>query len=231
MRRIALLALAAILGACNPSYVTLDTGTTGCDDCGDDTGTPVVDPNDVDNDDDGYTENGGDCDDGSATVHPGATEVCEDGVDQDCNGGDAECSGGDDTGNPNDGEGNLEITVAYPWGDGAVVCLDYEVVTDRDYLGVISGEAWEDAGGCVEVVDGVATWAIDAGYSADAVRYDVDFPQGGNLCEGYDDTAHLLVETGVTYGVSTWTPVTYSMSWEDSGVTYYGCSAAAYSPE
>lgn len=32
-----------------------------------------------------------DCDDADASIHPGATEVCGDGVDQDCAGGDAAC--------------------------------------------------------------------------------------------------------------------------------------------
>jgi len=36
-------------------------------------------------DEDGFTENGGDCDDENGDIHPGATEVC-DGVDNDCNG-------------------------------------------------------------------------------------------------------------------------------------------------
>ncbi len=45
----------------------------------------------VDNDGDGYTENGGDCNDGDATIHPGAAETCEDGIDQDCNGSDLPC--------------------------------------------------------------------------------------------------------------------------------------------
>jgi hypothetical protein len=39
----------------------------------------------------GYVSNGLDCDDGNATVHPGATEQCEDGLDNDCSGGDATC--------------------------------------------------------------------------------------------------------------------------------------------
>ena len=40
---------------------------------------------DEDNDGDGYSENEGDCDDGNATVHPNATEIC-DGLDNDCDG-------------------------------------------------------------------------------------------------------------------------------------------------
>ena len=40
-------------------------------------------PNNIDDDNDGYTENQGDCDDTNATVYPGATEL-EDGIDNDC---------------------------------------------------------------------------------------------------------------------------------------------------
>lgn len=223
------------LTACNPNVVISgdDTGTD-CTQCSGDTDTDTdtggdIDPNDVDNDGDGFTEHEGDCNDANDDVSPVADEVCGDGVDQNCSGGDAAC---DDTGtdNPNDGEGNLAVVVDYPWGDGDVVCLDYEVVTDRAYLGTISGDAWEDAGGCVVVVDGKATWYLDVGYNMDAVRYDVDFPSGGNICEGYDTTAHNLVDSGVTYGTATWSVGSYSMSWDDGGVTYYGCSAVAYAP-
>ncbi len=43
-----------------------------------------------------------DCDDGEATVYPGATEVFDDGIDQDCDGADATAPTGDDTGAPGD---------------------------------------------------------------------------------------------------------------------------------
>ena len=45
-----------------------------------------------DKDGDGYTENQGDCNDNSATVYLGATEICGDGIDQDCSGADLTCS-------------------------------------------------------------------------------------------------------------------------------------------
>lgn len=63
-------------------HVLLDGGTTlaTCADDGD------LDCNDVDNDGDGYTENEGDCDDTDNTVHPGASEVCGDSIDNNCNG-------------------------------------------------------------------------------------------------------------------------------------------------
>jgi formylglycine-generating enzyme required for sulfatase activity/pimeloyl-ACP methyl ester carboxylesterase len=46
----------------------------------------------VDNDGDGYTEEQGDCDDGNPAAYPGAAEICDDGVDQDCDGADAICA-------------------------------------------------------------------------------------------------------------------------------------------
>ena len=39
----------------------------------------------------GYAAVGGDCDDGDDTIHPGASEVCGDGVDSDCDGGPGPC--------------------------------------------------------------------------------------------------------------------------------------------
>jgi hypothetical protein len=39
----------------------------------------------------GYIENGDDCDDSQESAHPGAEEICDDGIDQNCNGDDWEC--------------------------------------------------------------------------------------------------------------------------------------------
>ena len=44
---------------------------------------------DFDNDHDGLTANQGDCDDGNASVHPGATDIPGNGIDEDCSGADA----------------------------------------------------------------------------------------------------------------------------------------------
>lgn len=43
-------------------------------------------PEDVDDDGDGFTETGGDCDDDDAAIHPGAPDPPADGIDQDCDG-------------------------------------------------------------------------------------------------------------------------------------------------
>jgi len=41
----------------------------------------------------GYVINSSDCDDSNSDLHPGATEICGDGIDQDCNGSDLICPG------------------------------------------------------------------------------------------------------------------------------------------
>lgn len=48
-------------------------------------------PENVDDDSDGYTENQGDCDDTQSSINPDATEICGDNIDQDCDGSDVIC--------------------------------------------------------------------------------------------------------------------------------------------
>jgi len=49
-------------------------------------------------DKDGYSLKEGDCNDADPTIHPDATEICGDGIDQDCNGHDQICGDDDDDG-------------------------------------------------------------------------------------------------------------------------------------
>jgi hypothetical protein len=53
--------------------------------------TPNNDSGDEDLDSDGVTKNEGDCNDNESAIHPGAKEICDDGIDQDCNGKDLAC--------------------------------------------------------------------------------------------------------------------------------------------
>lgn len=99
-------------------FSDIDCGGTDCDDanpainpgadeiCGDgiDQNCDDLDetcPPCADGDGDGYTNDacgGLDCDDADATIHPGAEDVCEDGIDQDCVGGDRTCACADSDG-------------------------------------------------------------------------------------------------------------------------------------
>ncbi len=73
----------------------------------DDNETPQSTITDADVDQDGYTENEGDCDDADSAIHPGANEICGDGTDQDCDGSDSDCvSELEDT--DDDGDGYTE---------------------------------------------------------------------------------------------------------------------------
>lgn len=64
----------------NVAYYTWVKGSGGSDDDDDD------DANDKDNDGDGYTVDQGDCNDKNKNIHPGAIEICGDGIDNDCDG-------------------------------------------------------------------------------------------------------------------------------------------------
>jgi len=74
------LALGALLAfGCGPS-----SGGNGDDDGG--VGTPDGGPETTDDDHDGYSEVEGDCNDNDPSIHPGANEVCDDNIDNNCNG-------------------------------------------------------------------------------------------------------------------------------------------------
>ncbi|HEX8117169.1 MAG TPA: putative metal-binding motif-containing protein [Pyrinomonadaceae bacterium] len=66
----------------------LDNDCDGKVDCADETCLNDC----ADRDGDGYSAAEGDCDDDNAGVHPGATEICGDGVDNDCRSGDDPCT-------------------------------------------------------------------------------------------------------------------------------------------
>ncbi|CAI8153939.1 MAG: Uncharacterised protein [Formosa sp. Hel3_A1_48] len=81
----------------------------------------------TDDDNDGYTENQGDCDDTNAQVNPGATEI-EDGIDNDCDGEIDE--GFEDSGTVDDIDGNSYDYLTY--GDQVWTVENAKMVTYRD---------------------------------------------------------------------------------------------------
>ena len=74
----------------------------------------------------GYVSDSTDCDDSQASVHPGAPEILDDGIDQDCNGSDSTCCAlsGDANSDLNVDIGDVTFLVNYMFGKGpAPVCL------------------------------------------------------------------------------------------------------------
>lgn len=145
----------------DPSTASHDKGPSYPDDDGDGYGTGDV-PAPVCDVAVGFAAQNGDCDDGDPSTHPGAAEVCQDGVDNNCDGVSEGCGpwgiGGPSTadavlrgeGEGNafgitvanigdlDGDGRDDVFVADPWDDagGANAGAAY-VVTDP-LLGVVS---------------------------------------------------------------------------------------------
>jgi hypothetical protein len=66
------------------ALVGCPSNDTGTRDTGDD--TPDTDPLDVDDDGDGFSENQGDCDDDDPALAPDVAEICDNGIDEDCDG-------------------------------------------------------------------------------------------------------------------------------------------------
>jgi hypothetical protein len=105
----------------------------------------------------GFTDNDDDCDDGAATVYPGAPEVPYDGIDQDCDGDDVcdvdgdgfdsvDCPDGDDC---DDGDADINPDAAETWYDGVDADCDDASDYDADGDGFDSlsygGEDCDDA--------------------------------------------------------------------------------------
>jgi hypothetical protein len=142
---------------------------------------PGLDPDDADGD--GWTDTCGDCDAADVTIHPGAPEICGDGIDQDCSGADApgdldndtyldDVCGGPDC-DPSDPLVNPGVDAD---GDGSNMCLD----CDDDDATLVPGNTETCGDGIDQNCDG-----IDQPTDADGDAY-IDLVCGGDDCDSTD---------------------------------------------
>ena len=130
-----------------------------------------VDPCDgVDLDGDGWTDCDDDCDDQDPAIHPGAEEICDDGIDQNCDGATDEYADDDGDGYSNcDGDCDDGDPLAFP---GGVEVCDF---SDNDCDGWVDDGFDQDADGHTEC-------------EGDCDEADpLVFPGAAEVCNGYDD--------------------------------------------
>ena len=134
----------------------------------------------------GWIGQGGDCDDGDASIHPGADEEVCDGVDNDCDPGTEDFAPGIvapiidavvmSNGGVQDFSGEL-----YP-----TVLLDF-ILSDGDGdMGEVTLHTWLDP-----IVDGVVDTSAPSTYTS-------ELSVGGDLCGYYAVTASLYLSVGTT---------------------------------
>ncbi len=127
----------------------------------------------------GYADNGEDCDDGDASVYPGATEACN-GVDDDCDGETDE--------EPSADEASLCVDPSTPvCFDASCLCRPQIMGVLGDYELLVPGHAYTLCGTCLEEVNRVRI----GGVSSNAVE------QGASGCPAGQSGVRITVPSGI----------------------------------
>jgi hypothetical protein len=147
---------------------------------------------------DGYVRNPDDCDDNLDTIYFGATEICGDSIDQDCDGADLNCSGDDSDGDGfcdgqvcDDGSvpGDCDDTDASisPWA--SEICDD---IDNNCNIYIDEGLTFDEDN------DGHTSVGSCAGNATDCNDYNPDvFPGAAEACNGIDDNCDNSIDEGL----------------------------------
>jgi hypothetical protein len=174
----------------------------------------VISGDRVDNDNDGYTEDEGDCDDTDEDVHPGAFELVN-GIDDDCN----DLIDDGTTAYDDDGDGYAEDAgdcvdsdpEIYPYAPEICDGIDNDCNGTIDGPDVIDGTTYyRDLDG-----DGFGDWSSSevscdpiSGYTTDATDCNdtesVAHPGAPEVCDGIDNDCDAFIDEEGADGCTTW---------------------------
>ncbi len=174
----------------------------------------VISGLDVDNDQDGFTENEGDCDDTDEDTYPGAFELLN-GVDDDCNGlvydtttaYDDEGDGfSEEAGDCNDGDASI-----YPYATEVCDGIDNDCngITDGsdavdafDWYADVDGDGFGDIGSSVTACDAPEGTTSD---SSDCNDTDPSaYPGATEICDGADNNCNGVTDEEGAEGCTTY---------------------------
>jgi hypothetical protein len=150
----------------------------------------------TDDDDDGYAVEGGgcglvDCDDGDPNVNPGADEVCDNGIDDDCNG----LIDGDDPACVVCTDGDGDGYAVEGGACGAVDCDDTDPDVNPGEDEICDNGIDDDCDGLIDDDDsdcgGLTCFDSDGGLTFDVAGY-----VSGYSFNGYPQTKYDVCETG-----------------------------------
>ncbi|HJN76474.1 MAG TPA: MopE-related protein [Myxococcota bacterium] len=198
----------------------------------------------------GFAEVDGDCDDGEATVYPGAEEVVADGIDQDCDSGDT-CytdGDGDDYGSGTTTStdldcadtGEAEVEDDCDDGDSAVnpdadeVCneIDDDCDGDIDEDDAIDADTWyadTDSDDYGDAASSTTACSEPSGYVSDATDCDDTdsdtYPGADEYCDGHDDDCDGDIDEDDAVDASTFYEDADGDSYGNLASTATACSA------